>query len=412
MNSPDSNSNIFFENAVRALNIPDGTAELLRRPWRELTVSLPIRMDHGGVGVFTGYRIQHNGARGPYKGGVRYHPAANRQEVASLASLMTWKTALLNLPFGGAKGGIQCDPLQLSENELKQLTRRYIMNIDHVIGPQRDIPAPDMGTNAKTMGWMMDAYGQIHGYQPAAVTGKPLELGGSLGREAATGRGVIYVLNELAKEMNIPVGEQTSIAIQGFGNVGSWVAQFAHQEGYSIVAVSDIESGIYNSNGLNIPLLVEHLAKGVGIKSFKGGEVITNEELLEVNTDILIPAAIENTITVNNIDRLRCKIIIEAANHPITPEADEELQARGVTVIPDILANSGGVTVSYFEWTQNVQQFQWDEIRINTELQKRIKTACRIVQDKVIKENISYRDAAFQIGIAKVAEAVELRGFI
>jgi len=412
MNSPDSSSNVFFENTVRALNIPDGIVDLLRRPWRELTVSLPIRMDHGGVEVFTGYRIQHNGARGPYKGGVRYHPDANRQEVASLASLMTWKTALLNLPFGGAKGGIQCDPLQLSENELKQLTRRYIMNIEHIIGPQRDIPAPDMGTNAKTMGWMMDAYGQVHGYEPAAVTGKPLELGGSLGRESATGRGVVYVLNELAREMNIPVGEQTSIAIQGFGNVGSWVAQFAHQEGYSIVAVSDIESGIYNSNGLNIPLLVDHLEKGGEIKSFKGGEVITNEELLEVNTDILIPAAIENTITANNIDRLRCKVIIEAANHPITPEADEELHSRGVTVIPDILANSGGVTVSYFEWTQNVQQFQWDEIRVNTELQKRIKTAYRIVQDKVIKENLSYRHAAYQIGIAKVAEAVELRGFI
>lgn len=412
MNLNDPSSNVFFENAVRALNIPDGTVDLLRRPWRELTVSLPIRMDHGGVGVFTGYRIQHNGARGPYKGGVRYHPAANRQEVESLASLMTWKTALLNLPFGGAKGGIECDPLQLSENELKQLTRRYIMNIEHIIGPQRDIPAPDMGTNSKTMGWMMDAYGQVHGYEPAAVTGKPLELGGSLGRESATGRGVVYVLNELAKEMNIPVAKQTSIAIQGFGNVGSWAAQFAHQEGYSIVAVSDIECGVYNSNGLDIPLLVDHLEKGELIKSFKGGEIISNEELLEIKTDILIPAAIENTITVNNIDRLRCKIIIEAANHPITPEADKELHSRGVTVIPDILANSGGVTVSYFEWTQNVQQFQWDEIRIQTELQKRIKTAYQAVQSKVIKDNLSYRDAAFQIGISKVAEAVELRGFI
>lgn len=412
MNLNDPSSNVFFENAVRALNIPDGTVELLRRPWRELTVSLPIRMDHGGVGVFTGYRIQHNGARGPYKGGVRYHPAANRQEIESLASLMTWKTALLNLPFGGAKGGIECDPLQLSENELKQLTRRYIMNIEHIIGPQRDIPAPDMGTNSKTMGWMMDAYGQVHGYEPAAVTGKPLELGGSLGRDSATGRGVVYVLNELAKEMNIPVGKQTSIAIQGFGNVGSWAARFAHQEGYSIVAVSDIECGIYNSSGLDIPLLVDHLEKGEVIKSFEGGEIISNKELLEIKTDILIPAAIENTITVNNIDRLRCKIIIEAANHPITPEADEELHKRGVVVIPDILANSGGVTVSYFEWTQNVQQFQWDEIRIQTELQKRIKTAYQAVQGKVIKDNLSYRDAAFQIGISKVAEAVELRGFI
>lgn len=412
MNLNAPSSNVFFENAVRALNIPDGTVDLLRRPWRELTVSLPIRMDHGGVGVFTGYRIQHNGARGPYKGGVRYHPAANRQEIESLASLMTWKTALLNLPFGGAKGGIECDPLQLSENELKQLTRRYIMNIEHIIGPQRDIPAPDMGTNSKTMGWMMDAYGQVHGYEPAAVTGKPLELGGSLGRESATGRGVVYVLNELAKEMNIPVGKQTSIAIQGFGNVGSWAARFAHQEGYSIVAVSDIECGIYNSSGLDIPLLVDHLEKGEVIKSFEGGDIISNKELLEIKTDILIPAAIENTITVNNIDRLRCKIIIEAANHPITPDADEELHKRGVVVIPDILANSGGVTVSYFEWTQNVQQFQWDETRIQTELQKRIKTAYQAVQGKVIKDNLSYRDAAFQIGISKVAEAVELRGFI
>lgn len=408
----NSGSNIFFENAVRALNIPDGTAELLRRPWRELTVSLPIRMDHGGVGVFTGYRIQHNGARGPYKGGVRYHPNANKKEVESLASLMTWKTALLNLPFGGAKGGIECDPLQLSENELKQLTRRYIMNIEHIIGPQRDIPAPDMGTNAKTMGWMMDAYGQVHGYEPASVTGKPIELGGSLGRESATGRGVIYVLNELAKEMGFSVNKDTSIAIQGFGNVGSWAAQIAYQEGYSIVAVSDIDCGIYNSNGLDIPRLTNHIAKGGTIKSFEDGETISNEELIGVDATIFIPAAIENTITIDNLDKLKAKVVIEAANHPVTPDADQELRSRGVTIIPDILANSGGVTVSYFEWTQNIQQFQWDEIRINSELKTRIKNAFESVQGKVAKENLSYRDAAFQIGIAKVAEAVELRGFI
>jgi glutamate dehydrogenase (NAD(P)+) len=403
--------NIFFEKAVSRISLSSGTSDLLRKPWRELTVSLPIRMDNGTVKVFEGYRIQHNGARGPYKGGIRYHPEANKEEIATLASLMSWKTALLNLPFGGAKGGIQCDPTSLSENELKRLTQRYIHSIEHIIGPQRDIPAPDMGTSEKTMGWMMDTYGQLHGYQPACVTGKPIELGGSLGRNSATGRGVIYILNEVAKDFKLEKKE-TRVAIQGFGNVGAWAAQLAYESGYSVIAVSDVFGGTYNPEGLNIPELFNHYAESGKIPTFKLGTSISNSELLTLNTDILIPAAIENSITETNASEITAGIIVEAANHPITPQADEILESRNITVIPDILANAGGVTVSYFEWTQNIQQFQWDEQRINRELLSRMVAAYTQVRKKSLEEDISLRQAAFQIGIGKVAKAVELRGFV
>ena len=403
--------NIFFEKAVSRISLSSGTSDLLRKPWRELTVSLPIRMDNGTVEVFEGYRIQHNGARGPYKGGIRYHPEANKEEIATLASLMSWKTALLNLPFGGAKGGIQCDPTSLSENELKRLTQRYIHSIEHIIGPQRDIPAPDMGTSEKTMGWMMDTYGKLHGYQPACVTGKPIELGGSLGRNSATGRGVIYILNEVVKDFKLEKKE-TRVAIQGFGNVGAWAAQLAYESGYSVIAVSDVFGGTYNPEGLNIPELFNHYAESGKIATFKLGSSISNSELLTLNTDVLIPAAIENSITETNASEITAGIIVEAANHPITPQADEILESRHITVIPDILANAGGVTVSYFEWTQNIQQFQWDEQRINRELLSRMVAAYTQVRKKSLEEDISLRQAAFQIGIGKVAKAVELRGFV
>lgn len=403
--------NAFFEKAVERLKLSRGTAELLRHPWRELEVSVPVRMDDGSIRAFSGYRVQYNGARGPYKGGVRYHPDADRGEVRALAALMTWKTALLDLPFGGAKGGIQCDPSELSVGELNRLTRRYVMNIEHLLGPQRDIPAPDMGTNAQTMAWMMDAYGQVHGYTPAAVTGKPVEMGGSLGREAATGRGTIYILMEAAKDLEMdPKGAR--VVVQGFGNVGSWAARLAEAEGCQVVAVSDHHGGIYNPNGLDIERLREFVGMGGAPHEFADGESITNAEILELPCEILIPAAVENVITEENAPNIQAKLIVEAANHPTTPEADVILKARGVPVLPDILVNAGGVTVSYFEWTQNLQQFHWEEEVVNAELRKRMTKAYLSVHEKVRNEGITFREAAFEIGVSRVARAVELRGFV
>ena len=403
--------NLFLDRASDRLELADGLREMLRRPWRELQVQVPVRMDEGHIEVFTGYRVQHNGARGPYKGGVRFHPEADLDEVRALAALMTWKTALVGLPFGGAKGGVQCDPGQLSEPELNRLTRRYTLNIEHLIAPNRDIPAPDMGTNAQTMAWMMDAYGQLHGYTPAIVTGKPVELGGSLGREAATGRGVGYLLMEAAKDLEIdPSGART--VVQGFGNVGSWAARLLHESGCRVVAVSGIRGGVYNAKGLDIPALVEHYGATRSVPGFPGGENITNAELLELDCEVLVPAAIGNVITADNAPRIKARVVLEGANHPTTPEADDILADRGVKVLPDILVNAGGVIVSYFEWTQNLQEFHWEEDRVNEELRKTIVRAYHEVRDRVLSEGLTYRQAAFDIGVQRVARAIELRGFL
>ena len=403
--------NLFFDRAGDRLNLSDGLREMLRRPWRELQVQVPVRMDDGHIEVFTGYRVQHNGARGPYKGGVRYHPEANLEEVRALAALMTWKTALVGLPYGGAKGSVQVDPAQLSEPELNRLTRRYTLNIEHLIAPNRDIPAPDMGTNAQTMAWMMDAYGQLHGYTPAIVTGKPLELGGSLGREAATGRGVGYLLMEAAKDLEIdPSGAR--IVVQGFGNVGSWAVRLLHESGCRVVAVSGIRGGVYNAKGLDISALLEHYRATRSVPGFPGGENITNAELLELDCEVLVPAAIGNVITAENAPRIKAKVVLEGANHPTTPEADDMLADRGVKVLPDILVNAGGVIVSYFEWTQNLQEFHWEEDRVNEELRKTMVRAYHEVRDRVVSEGLTYRQAAFDIGVQRVARAIELRGFL
>ena len=403
--------NLFLDQASDRLNLSEGLREMLRRPWRELQVQVPVRMDDGRIEVFTGYRVQHNGARGPYKGGVRYHPEANLEEVRALASLMTWKTALVDLPFGGAKGGVQVDPAQLSEPELNRLTRRYTLNIEHLIAPNRDIPAPDMGTNAQTMAWMMDAYGQLHGYTPAIVTGKPVELGGSLGREAATGRGVGYLLMEAAKDLEIdPSGAR--IVVQGFGNVGSWAVRLLQESGCRVVAVSGIRGGVYSARGLDITALLEHYRVTRSVPGFPGGENITNAELLELDCEVLVPAAIGNVITAENAPRIKAKVVLEGANHPTTPEADDILADRGVTVLPDILVNAGGVIVSYFEWTQNLQEFHWEEDRVNGELRKTIVRAYHAVRDRVVSEGLTYRQAAFDIGVQRVARAIELRGFL
>ena len=409
--NPFEEVNLLFDRAAERLGLPDGCREMLRRPWRELQVQIPVRMDDGDIQVFSGYRVQHNAARGPYKGGVRYHPDAGLDEIRALASLMTWKTALVNIPFGGAKGGVQCDPHALSQDELNRLTRRYTTGIDHLIAPHRDIPAPDMGTNAQTMAWMMDAYGLIHGHSPAVVTGKPVELGGSLGREAATGRGVVIVLQEVARDLSMNL-KGARIVVQGFGNVGSWVVRLAREQGCKVVAVSDASGGLYNPKGLDVPTLLA--AKGLDVPpdDLPAGDRVTNKELLELDCDVLIPAAIGNVITVENASQIRAKLVLEAANHPTTPEADEILIDRGIVVLPDILVNAGGVIVSYFEWTQNLQEFRWDEDRVNGELAKILIAAYREMCAKAKMRHLTYRDAALEIGVERVARAVELRGFV
>lgn len=403
--------NVFFDRAADRLGLDDGVRELLRVPWRELRVSVPVRMDDGSIQVFAGYRVQHNGARGPYKGGVRYHPEADQEEVKALASLMTWKTALVDIPFGGAKGGVQCDPHSLSTDELNRLTRRYTINIEHLIAVNRDIPAPDLGTNAQTMAWMMDAYSQIHGYNPGIVTGKPVELGGSVGREEATGRGVVFVMRAAAADLGLDV-ERARVVVQGFGNVGSWTARAAAELGCCVVAVSDVNGGIHNAAGLDIGSLVRHVEDAGTVVGFPDAEPIANDELLEIDCDVLIPAAIDRVIHAGNAPRVRARLVVEAANHPLTPEADAILQDRGVTVVPDVLVNAGGVIVSYFEWTQNLYQHRWTLEEVNTELETMITKAYDAVRETALSERISYRDAAFFVGVGRVAEAARLRGFI
>ena len=403
--------NIFLDRAAERLGLDDGVREMLRTPWRELLVSVPVRMDDGAIKVFKGYRVQHNGARGPYKGGVRYHPMADLEEIRALASLMTWKNALVDIPYGGAKGGVQCDPKTMSEGELKRLTRRYTTQIEHLLGVNRDIPAPDLGTNSQTMAWMMDAFSQIHGYTPGIVTGKPVELGGSVGRDSATGRGVAYVTREVAKDQNVPV-EGARIAVQGFGQVGSWTVRLLGEMGCKVIAVSDVNGGVYYPRGIDIGLLMQHKEEAGTVVGLPGSEAITNKELLELDCEFLIPAAIGRVIDEGNAPNIRAKIVIEAANHPLTPEADSILTDRGITVVPDILVNAGGVIVSYFEWTQNLYQHQWELDRVNEELYKIMTRAYKSVKERSDYEDITYREAAFLIGLERVAKVAEMRGFI
>ncbi len=400
-----------FESTADQLSLSEDVRLLLRHPHRELHVEVPLRMDDGSFAVFSGYRVQHNGARGPYKGGVRFHPEADLDEVRTLASLMTWKCALVDVPFGGAKGGVQCDPSLLSTSELNRVTRRYTQNIAHLIGINRDIPAPDMGTNAQTMAWMMDAYGQLEGYTPGIVTGKPVALGGSLGREAATGRGVVMVLQQLCHDLGRDP-ESLRLAIQGFGNVGSWAARLAAEAGFLVVAVSDISGAVYAEQGLDITALLEHTREGGSISNYPNGDSISNQDLLALQCDVLIPAANGDAITTANCDEVQADIIIEAANHPLTTEADESLVQRGAIIVPDVLANAGGVIVSYFEWTQNIQQFRWEEKRVNSELSRMITQAYRSVSDLSRERRIPMRSAAYLLAVERVAEAIKLRGFV
>jgi glutamate dehydrogenase (NAD(P)+) len=410
--TPFESVNHFFARAARIDRLSDSTIEVLAGTYRELRVQLAVRRDDGSSLLATGYRIQHNGARGPYKGGIRYHPEADVDEVRALASLMTWKTALVDVPFGGAKGGVQVDPTGLSRTELERLTRRYTDQIAHIIGATRDIPAPDMNTNAQTMSWILDQYGRKHGHTTQIVTGKPVALGGSYGREEATGRGVVVVTDEAASDVGYGDPSDVTVAIQGFGNVGSWAARLAAERGYKVVAVSDVKGGVYAPQGLNIDKVVTHVRGSGSVVEMPDTEPVSNHELLELDVDVLIPAALGEVITHDNADRIRARIIVEGANHPVTPVADRILTERGVTVIPDILANAGGVTVSYFEWTQNIQQFRWSEERVNSELREHLVRAYEQVRDRAAAADLTLRQAAFAIGVERVATAAQLRGYV
>ncbi len=393
-----------FQIAADHMKLDKEIQLLLRTPYRELVVQIPVRMDDGHLEMFHGFRVQHNAVRGPYKGGIRYHPEVDLNEVRSLAALMTWKTAVVDVPFGGGKGGVSCDPTALSRHELQTLTRGFTQKIDMALGVYRDIVAPDAGTNAQVMAWIMDEYGKKHGYTPAIVTGKPVALGGSLGREEATGRGVMIILREACQAYGIDL-KKARVAVQGFGNVGSWATRLVAELGAKVVAVSDLFGGIFQPEGLSIEKVLQHYKACGSVVGVPGTRAIDNEELLGLDVDILIPAAMGGAITGENASSVRAKMIIEGANSPVTPRADEALRTRGVRVIPDILANGGGVTVSYFEWVQNLQQFHWSHEKVNQELEERMVRAWRTVHARSVEERTPLRIAAYVEALHKVAEA-------
>jgi glutamate dehydrogenase (NAD(P)+) len=399
----------YFREASRRLDLSPTLERLLATPWREVQVELTIRRDDGSLATFIGYRIQHDNSRGPMKGGLRYHPHVDLDEVRALASLMTWKTAVVGLPYGGAKGGICVDPAQLSPAELQRLTRRFVDQIHDVIGPDRDIPAPDVNTNAQVMAWIMDQYSKYHGHSPAVVTGKPVELYGSLGREAATGRGLLIACREALAERGREVAG-TRFALQGFGNVGSNAARLLHQAGGRVLAVSDVHGGISNRDGLDLPALLGHVRETGSVVGFDGAEPISNQQLLALDCDVLIPAALGGVLTRENAGEVRASLVVEGANGPTDPEADEVFRQRGVEVVPDVYANAGGVTVSYFEWVQNVQQFSWTEERVNQELERILVEAWGQLRATAREHGVALRTAAFLIAIDRVRRATEMRG--
>lgn len=401
----------YFEEAAGIIDLDDEMIPVLTSSYREVAAQVPVRRDDGSLLVLRGFRVQHNGARGPYKGGIRYHPTVDLDEVRALASLMTWKTALLDIPFGGAKGGIEVDPTDMSEREKEEMTRRFTKSMHHVLGAYRDIPAPDVNTNAQTMAWMMDAYSQVHGYTPACVTGKPVSLSGAPGRDSATGRGAIDVLEAWCAKTGTTF-DGLRIAIQGFGNVGSWAATTAVERGATVVAVSDVGGGVHDANGLDIPLLIKTVADGGFVTDAGVGESISNDELLALDCDVLVPAALGQVITDENAADVRAAVILEGANYPVTPDGDAILNDRGVIVIPDILANAGGVTGSYFEWTMNIQQFTWKMSVFNDELAERLRAAFQWTQAFADAKDCTLRSAAYSIGVQRVADAARLRGYV
>ena len=406
---PTDGTQHFFRKAARIMDVGERIETLLATPLREMRAQVSIELDSGEIRTFVGYRVQHDNSRGPMKGGLRFHADLDGPEVANLASLMTWKTAVMNLPFGGSKGGITCDPATLSAKELERLTRKYVDQIQDVIGPTRDIAAPDVNTNPQVMAWVMDQYGKYHGHSPAVVTGKPLDLYGSKGREAATGRGIIFVLREILRDVGLPV-RGTRFALQGFGNVGSHTARLLHEDGGHIVAVSDVHGGVRNPAGLDVVALFEHVKRTGTVKGFGGGSSCSNEEVLGADCEVLILAALGNALTAANANDVRARIVLEGANGPTDAEADEILERRGILVVPDILANAGGVTVSYFEWVQNMQHLAWDEERVNAELERTMKDAYERVAQISRSRKLPLRTAAYVLAIGRVGKATVLRG--
>jgi len=399
-----------LDSAAEKINLNKNIWERLRHPRRCLIVSLPVMMDDGSLQVFEGYRVQHDYSRGPAKGGIRYHPDVTLDEVKALAAWMTWKCAVVNIPYGGAKGGVRCNPKEMSRGELERLTRRYASEILIIIGPDKDIPAPDVYTDAQVMAWIMDTYSVAHGHSvPGVVTGKPISLGGTLGRKEATGRGCVFTTKEAAKMLKMDLTKST-VAIQGFGNVGYSAAKIFHEMSAKVIAVSDSKGGIYNPEGLAPQKVLEAKQKGSSVIDYKEGDRITNEELLTMKCDVLVPAALENVITLKNAAKVQAKIIAEGANGPTAPEADEILQGNGVFVIPDILANAGGVTVSYFEWVQNIQEFFWSEDDVNRKLGEILVRSFDEVFRVASEHKVTPRLAAYMLAVGRVAEAIELLG--
>jgi glutamate dehydrogenase (NAD(P)+) len=398
-----------FDRAAEKLKLDADFAEILKHPKRQLTVSIPIRMDDGRVRVFEGYRVQHNVARGPAKGGIRYHPNVTLDEVKALAMWMTWKCATVNIPYGGAKGGIVCEPKKMSGAEKERLTRRYTHEILPIIGPEKDIPAPDVYTDAQTMAWIMDTYSTTLGYSSlGVVTGKPVELGGTKGRHEATGRGVMYTIEEACRFVNMPL-KDARVAVQGFGNVGHITAQMLFDKGARIVAISDSQGGIISPRGINPYDALKYKGDG-SVVGMPGTSALSGGEILEVDCDILIPAALENQLTKENAPRVRAKVVAEGANGPATPAADRILYEKNVFLIPDILCNAGGVTVSYFEWVQDLQGFFWDEGQVNQQLERIIKGAFQEVNETAVREQTDRRTAAYLLAVKRVAEATRVRG--
>jgi glutamate dehydrogenase/leucine dehydrogenase len=408
MSSSTNPTGTAYKSAVEELGLKSNIARALEIPDRELKVEIPFRKDDGEIDSVVGYRVQHNNTRGPFKGGIRYHQHVDIEEVRSLATLMTWKTSLVDIPYGGGKGGIEIDPSHYSKTELERISRRFFRAIDPIIGVNIDIPAPDVNTNAQVMSWFMDEYSQTHGYTPGIVTGKPLELGGSEGREAATGRGTAIITREAAEKWNINL-KGAKVVIQGFGNVGSYAAKFLHEYGCKIIGVSDISGGLYDPEGFDLDALFDYNYNKRTIEGYQQGKKITNDELLALECDFLIPAALGSAINDKNVDTLNCKIIIEAANGPVTGEAADKLWKKKIPIIPDILTNAGGVTVSYFEWVQNLQQFKWPEKEINEKLEQKMVSAFNEVFSIKETKKVPMRIASFMVAIDRVSTAYNLR---
>jgi len=402
-------TNQFLQDGFDVLELDPKTEHMLKTPAREVRVELIITRDDGSVGNFIGYRVQHDNARGPFKGGLRYAESVNRDEVQSLASLMTWKTALIDVPYGGGKGGIQVDPDSLSTEEAERLSRRLVETIHELIGPTTDIPAPDMNTDGQVMAWLFDEYSNFHGFEPAVVTGKPVDVHGSVGRDSATGRGCVFALREVLHHDDRALQDVT-VAIQGFGNVGAWAARLLHERGATVIAVSDSSGGYHNATGLDVPAAHDHKATTGSLEGLDDATPVTNAELLTLDCDVLVPAALGHVLTEANADDVQADYIVEGANGPTTYAADQILDDRGITRIPDIYANAGGVTVSYFEWAQNIQHFSWDEAQVNDHLEERFVEAHQALRDTMATHEVSMRTAAFVNAIERVLHATQMRG--